>query len=139
MKKIFLEDLKDMDEKGVKLHLSKQYGEKEYYEDEEKDENLFNQLKEYDVLIAYESVGSWGCDSSSFFLLRKKSSGRLFEVNGSHCSCYGFENQFKPTPVNKIELKNRAKEEYGLFYPGGYDNSPSNNISSIKHYVLNEL
>lgn len=35
-----------------------------------------------------------GYSESSYFLLLEKSSGKLFEVYGSHCSCYGFEGQF---------------------------------------------
>ena len=35
-----------------------------------------------------------GYDGSAFVLFRKD--GKLFEVNGSHCSCYGLEGQWTP-------------------------------------------
>jgi hypothetical protein len=40
------------------------------------------------------------------FVLFEKN-GKLYEVNGSHCSCYGLEGQWKPEEANLDELKNR--------------------------------
>ena len=57
------------------------------------------EVDKYEILIAFEEVGPWGCDSSSFFLLQDKKTKNLFEVHASHCSCYGFEGQFKPEPT----------------------------------------
>jgi hypothetical protein len=38
---------------------------------------------------------------------------QLYEVNGSHCSCYGLEDQWKPelTSAKAILMRPRAKEE----------------------------
>jgi hypothetical protein len=35
---------------------------------------------------------------------------KLYEVNGSHCSCYGLEGQFDPEEVLLIELVNRLQK-----------------------------
>jgi hypothetical protein len=43
-------------------------------------------------------AGSWihdDYDEDAWILLRR-ARGALFEVRGSHCSCYGFEGQFRP-------------------------------------------
>ena len=66
-------------------------------------------LKNMEVLVAYESVGSWGCDSSSFFLLKDKTSGKMFEVHGGHCSCFGFEGQLQleETTIRGFKIQNK--------------------------------
>lgn len=122
---LLLEDLKEMSEAEIKLHLVKEY---------EADSNVVNNLE---ILIGYESVGSWGCDSSSFFLLRDKD-GNLFEVHGSHCSCYGFEGQFTLEPTTIEALKFRINESYNhsVFYTGGYDNNENENIKAVTEYIL---
>jgi hypothetical protein len=89
----------------------------------------------YDILIAYESVGDYGCDSSSYFLLRNKQDNQLYEVGGSHCSCYGFEGQFEPTLVTL----NYLKSDKFHFYTGGYDDFNKQNISSVKEYINEKL
>jgi hypothetical protein len=84
-------------------------------------------------LIAYESVGSWGCDSSSFFLMYKKDDGNLYENRGSHCSCYGFEGQWEPeeTSVDYLESANFD------FWPGGYDYQSDANRTAVMRYINN--
>jgi hypothetical protein len=122
---LLLEDLKDKNEAEVKLHLVNQYT---------ADPNLLNDLE---ILIGYESVGDWGCDSSSFFLLRDKD-GNLFEVHGSHCSCFGFEDQFNLEETTVEALKFRTNESYhrSVFYTGGYDRDYNENIKSVTNYIL---
>ena len=77
MKAIFLEDLKNLTELQIKKHIATEYSD-EYSTDPDK--LLLKELKEYNILIAYESVGSWGCDSSSFFLIQNKNLGLLSYV-----------------------------------------------------------
>lgn len=74
-------------------------------------------LNGYEFLIAYQDTGSWGCDSSSFFLLRGKKSGKYFEVHGAHCSCNGFEDQWRPEETTLA----RYLERDWYFPAGGYD------------------
>lgn len=47
---------------------------------------------------------------SAFVLFRKD--GKLFEVNGSHCSCYGLEGQWEPSEVFYKELISRVETSY---------------------------
>lgn len=56
-----------------------------------------------EVLLAWYGDGSyWG---DSFVLFRKD--GKLFEVNGSHCSCYGLEGQWEPEETTVEALEKR--------------------------------
>ena len=123
---LLLEDLKSMSEDEVRAHLMGEY---------EAPSDLVNKL---DILIAYESVGSWGCDSSSFFLVKDKETGVLYEVHGSHCSCYGFEGQFTLEETSVDALKFRVKEsKYGsVFYTGGYDRDEETNYKAVNDYIL---
>jgi hypothetical protein len=60
-------------------------------------------LKGARVLVAWYGDG---CYCGSSFVLYKKA-GKLFEVNGSHCSCYGLEGQWEPeeTSIEALELR----------------------------------
>ena len=125
---LLLEDLKEMSEAEVKLHLVEEY---------KADSNIVNDLE---ILIGYESVGSWGCDSSSFFLFRDKE-GKLYEVHGSHCSCYGFEDQFDLEFTTIEALKFRINESYNhsVFSTGGYDYNSNDNVKAVSDYILTVL
>lgn len=135
-----LEDLKGLTEEQVKDHIVADYSGAKQYDSPAPDQLLStkNQLEVLDVLIAYESVGDWGCDSSSFFLFKNKETGVLYELNGSHCSCYGFEGQFQLEQTEAVALKYRA-ENGRLFYEGGYDNNADDNLKAVNEYILNEL
>jgi len=119
MKQLFLEDLSTLTEKEIKKHFIDEYEAKE------------EDVKKYNVLIAYESVGSWGCDSSSYFLLKEKSTKKFFEVRGSHCSCYGFEGQFEAEEAT-IEYLKSDKFYMGC---GGYDDNCEENTNKVKDYI----
>ncbi len=84
-------------------------------------------LEGCEVLLAYYHCGDYGCDSSAFVLFRKD--GKLYEVNGSHCSCHGLESmdyysdggtQWEPEEVTLEELEHRL-EKGCLGDVGGYD------------------
>ena len=92
-------------------------------------------VKIFDILIAYESVGDYGCDSASFFLLEERVTGDLYENHGSHCSCYGFEYQFKPE-ITTIEY---LKSEKFSFTTGGYDDNVSENELKVNKYIKNMI
>lgn len=117
-KLLVLEDLAKLDDAGLREHIVQSY--------EAKPEDL----KGVKFLIAYESVGSWGYDSSAFFLFEK--GGKLFEVHASHCSCYGFEGQWKPEKTSLSYLKS---DKFSV-YLGEYDGCPDANNSAIREYVL---
>lgn len=59
------------------------------------------------VNILFASYGYANYSGDAFILFEKE--GGLFEVNGSHCSCYGLEGQWEPTPVSIEELEHRLK------------------------------
>lgn len=89
------------------------------------------EVDEFQVLVAYMSVGNYGCDSSAWLLLRDRNSGALLEVHGSHCSCYGFEGQFKPEPTS-LEYLNSDKLH---FCCGGYDSHENSNKQAVKDFL----
>jgi len=51
-----------------------------------------SELKGFKIIYAYYSYEDY---SGNAFLLLEKNN-ELYEVNGSHCSCYGLEGQFEP-------------------------------------------
>lgn len=135
-----LADLKDFTEEMVIDHLTNNYsGSKSGFDHGEiSDQDVDNAkllLEGFNVLIAYECVGDWGCDSRSFFLLKRKSDGLLFEIHGSHCSCYGFEGQLDLEETSIQALKYRA-EEADVFYAGVYDYNETENQRIVNEYIL---
>ena len=111
-----LEDLSELTtQKQVKAHIAVAF---EIHPDK---------LKGLTVLIAYESVGSWGCDSSNWFLLRD-STERLLENHGGHCSCYGFEDQWEPEETSLEYLKS----DKFYFSCGGYDSDEKGNKAAVE-------
>lgn len=129
---LFLEDLTALTDAELREHIADNYAgsvsgfDYGYPGDDEK-AALLEKLNHFDILIAYESVGSWGCDSSSWFLLREKSTGRLLESHGSHCSCYGFEGQWDP---EETTLEHLCSDKFYL-PTGGYDNDESGNKAKV--------
>ena len=122
-----LEDMKKFTEEKVKEELETYYS-----GDGVEKEEVHNFLKNAEVLVAYESTGSWGCDSSSFFLFRKgKKRPAYYTVYGSHCSCYGFEGQFVPEKVSVEYLKSKQF----CPYIGGYDEDPEGNRKAIRDFM----
>ena len=135
MKVLFLEDLAGKSESEIKEHIAGNYSGSvsgfDYGEPTDSDINkVREELKEFSILIAYEHVGSWGCDSSSYFLL-KKSDGSYYEFSGSHCSCYDFEGQFdlQCAPLEYL------KSDRFSFYCGGYDDNSEENEKLVKEFV----
>lgn len=55
--------------------------------------------------ILFASYGTDNYSGDAFVLFEKD--GKLYEVNGSHCSCYGLEGQFEPeeTTLEAIEMR----------------------------------
>lgn len=88
-------------------------------------------LQDVEFLICYMSVGSWGCDSSSFYI--GKRGNQVFEVNGSHCSCYGFEGQWDEEIIKTKEEMLSLAERWNFL--GGYDSNPSENENAIKERI----
>lgn len=90
-----------------------------------------DEIDKFQILIAYMSVGRYGSDSSAWLLLRRCEDGALYEVHGSHCSCYGFEGQFGPEATTKEYLKS----DKFSFSHGGYDRNEAGNSAAVRAYL----
>lgn len=74
------------------------------YDDGPTTEDIKAQLDGAEILVA--SYMNEGYSGSAFVLYRKD--GKLYEVNGSHCSCYGLEGQWGPEETTATVLKMRG-------------------------------
>lgn len=93
-------------------------------------------LKKYHICVAYESVGSWGCDSSSYFILRNKETGEYAFTQGGHCSCYGFEGQFEP---EEMPVEWFLREDFLLYGFGGYDDDEEENRRKTLEWIQKNM
>lgn len=57
------------------------------------------------VEIVYAAYDTPGYEGYAHVIFIKD--GKLYEVNGSHCSCYGLEDQWKPEETLAIALLSR--------------------------------
>jgi hypothetical protein len=72
----------------------------------EKKSKMVEAIKKYEGNnILFASYGTDNYSGDAFVLFEKN--GKLYEVNGSHCSCYGLEGQFEPeeTTLEAIEMR----------------------------------
>lgn len=65
--------------------------------------NFEHTLEGEHILFASYDNANYSGDAFVLYSLNNK----LFEVNGSHCSCYGLEGQWKPEEVSLEGLKHR--------------------------------
>lgn len=69
--------------------------------------------QEDEIIIAAYGGGAY--DGDAFVLFERD--GKLYEVNGSHCSCFGLEDQWTPELTTWAALAMRpsmlAKSDYG--------------------------
>ena len=131
--RLFLGDLADMDEEQIKAHLIEYYSGSDSYEYQGEPiskEYIKTCLDNMDVLIAYESVGDYGCDSSSTFVFRQDN--KYYLVNGAHDSDRGFEGQFELFEVSLIHLQS---DEFNI-YAGYYDPISEVNKLAVKQFLL---
>lgn len=82
-----------------------------------------------EILVAYQHEGSWGCDSSAFFLFKRDN--KFFEVHASHCSCYGFEGQWEPEETTLEYLKS----EKFSFGTGDSDTEHGVHLAAVKEFL----
>lgn len=64
-----------------------------------------NSLDDAKILLAWYGGGDY--EGSAFVLFEQY--GKLYEVNGSHCSCYGLEGQWEPEETLVEALVHRIK------------------------------
>jgi hypothetical protein len=60
------------------------------------------------INILFASYGNDNYSGDAFVLFERD--GKLFEVNGSHCSCYGLEGQFDAEETTIEALRHRLVE-----------------------------
>ncbi len=58
-----------------------------------------------DIEILFASYGGGSYEGDAFLLYRQD--GKLYEVNGSHCSCYGLEGQWEPEETTIAAIEDR--------------------------------
>ena len=76
------------------------------------------EFKNVEILLA--SYGTPSYEGYAFVLFKRD--GKLYEVNGSHCSCYGLEGQWNPEATSAKELLKRVDE--GHLGAAGYGDNP---------------
>lgn len=69
-----------------------------------------SQLDGCEFIVAHRYWGSY--EGSAYVLFRRD--GELYEVEGSHCSCYELEGQWHPERVTVAYLRNKLND--GFFY-----------------------
>ena len=132
---IALADLSSFSESEIIEHLVNNYSrtadssDDKYYNHEDESSKKLDGMS---AILAYESVADSGEYAESFFLLKRNYDGALFEVHGSHCSCYGFEGQLDLEETNSVALKYRAINGHLL---GGFDEFEKDE-EIIKDYIL---
>ena len=75
-------------------------------DDKKKDQEVEDSLKDSEILLAW--YGGETYEGQAFVLFRKD--GKLWEVNGGHCSCYGLEGQWEPEETTLEALDQRVIE-----------------------------
>ena len=65
-------------------------------------------------------------DGSAFVLFER--GGRLYEVNGGHCSCYGLEGQWEPEETSVEALRHRIENGY---FGGTYHYDYRNDLKEV--------
>jgi hypothetical protein len=60
------------------------------------------ELEKLELLIA--QINEDGYEGYAYFLVRNLETGKLYEISACHCSCYGFEDQWKPEITSKDYL-----------------------------------
>lgn len=68
-------------------------------------------LKGAKILFAAYESGNY--EGSAFVLLSRN--GKLYEVHGSHCSCYGLEGQWEEEEASVESIEHRLNEAYGFY------------------------
>jgi hypothetical protein len=84
------------------------------------EEHIFNEFAEpidKDIIICYASYEQADYEGYATVFYYRKSTKRYYECHGSHCSCYGLENQWTEEMIEPKELVNRLGK--GYLYDGG--------------------
>ncbi len=88
------------------------------------------EFKGFEILLASYTYENYSGDA--FVLARKD--GKLYEVNGGHCSCYGLGGQWDPEETTVEALRHRVEE--GKLGDGGWS---GNDFAAELRTLLDEL
>jgi hypothetical protein len=95
-------------EDGAKAFIASQFCDKYNESTLQSELQLEEVLAGYDVLIGV--LEGWGYEECAYFVLRDISTGQLYDLKASHCSCYGFEGQWSnmmETSIGAILMRER--------------------------------
>ena len=84
------------------------------------------------VEILFASYGYENYSGDAFVLFRRD--GKLYEVNGGHCSCYGLEGQWEPEETTIEALRHRLSN--GWF---GTDKYSGNVFADVLQIYLDNM
>lgn len=87
------------------------------------------------IEMIFATYGHGSYDGSAFVLYRQD--GKLFTVQGSHCSCFGLEGQWSPVEVTKESLLHEI--EKGKLGKDSYYNDEEHNFAPKLLEVLKTL
>jgi len=143
MEALLLADFEGMTVGEVEAYIIEEYRDYDGYDyDRGKDQKILDaakdeirkQLSQFDILIAYENLD--GYEATSFFLLRDITTEKLYEVHGGHCSCCGFEGQFKPEETT-VEYLKKQGAGVGVIPIGKYTSECEKEASKkVTEYIL---
>ena len=136
MIELFLADLKGYTQDEIREPVANEYAGEgsgfDYgYPSNKEQRTLLEELRQHTFILVYESVGDYGCDSSSYFLMLNHKDGKYYEFSGSHCSCYGFEGQYDPV---EAPLGYLLSDRFSIPC-GGYDDECSENQNVAKTFI----
>ena len=102
-----------------------------WLEDKDKIDLALVRYENINILFASYGVDNYSGDAWVLF----EEDGKLYEVNGSHCSCYGLEGQWVIEEVVLKELENRLiKGTFGQDdYSGNEFSKELKEFLDIKH------
>lgn len=85
------------------------------------------------AVILYAKYGGGSYEGAAFVLYSVD--GKLYEVNGSHCSCHGLENQWDPeeTTLKDLEFRWFKKNDRPYICESDED------VNELKRLVLGEM
>jgi hypothetical protein len=72
---------------------------------------ILEELEDATILFWLDGLDAVNIWSSHAILIYEKN-GVLYEVNGSHCSCYGYEGQWRPEVTTWAALKMRQWDRF---------------------------
>ena len=76
----------------------------------------FNEAEDKDIVLCYANYWLGDYEGSATVFYYRKSTKKYYECHGSHCSCFGLEDQWREEEIVIKELENRL--ETGNLFDG---------------------